>query len=26
LIFLMGPLVPDKSLHDYVTATPVVAV
>jgi len=26
LIFLMGPLVPDKSLHDYVTSTPVVAV
>jgi len=26
LIFLMGPLVPDKSLHDYVTAAPVVAV
>ena len=26
LIFLMGTLVPDKSLHDYVTATPVVAV
>jgi len=26
LIFLIGPLVPDKSLHDYVTANPLPAV